>query len=61
MKDNRDLALGWLAKTESDLSAANWILGSEGPLISPVSCTAGYRKSLESAAGFSSAAHLAQP
>lgn len=31
MKDNRDLAFGWLAKAESDLSAANWMLGSEGP------------------------------
>ncbi|MGC1377897.1 MAG: HEPN domain-containing protein [Anaerolineales bacterium] len=26
MKDNRDLAFGWLAKAESDLSAANWML-----------------------------------
>jgi len=31
MKDNRDLALGWLAKGESDLSAANWMLGGDGP------------------------------
>lgn len=31
MKDNRDLAIGWRAKAESDLSAANWILGGEGP------------------------------
>jgi HEPN domain-containing protein len=31
MKDNRDLAFGWLAKGESDLSAANWMLGGEGP------------------------------
>ena len=31
MKDKRDLALGWLAKAESDLSAANWMLGGEGP------------------------------
>jgi HEPN domain-containing protein len=31
MKDNRDLALGWLAKAESDLSAAMWMLDSEGP------------------------------
>jgi HEPN domain-containing protein len=31
MRDNRDLALGWLAKAESDLTAASWMLGSEGP------------------------------
>jgi HEPN domain-containing protein len=31
MKDNRDLARGWLAKAESDLSAASWMLGGEGP------------------------------
>ena len=31
MKDNRDLAFGWLAKAESDLSAANWMLGGEEP------------------------------
>src|SRR5450759_2318542 len=31
LKDNRDLALGWLAKAESDLSAAIWMLGGEGP------------------------------
>ncbi len=32
MRDNGDLALGWLAKAESDLTAASWMLGSEGPL-----------------------------
>ena len=31
MKDNSDLALGWLAKAESDLSAARWMLDGEGP------------------------------
>jgi HEPN domain-containing protein len=31
MKDNRDLALAWLAKAESDLSAARWMLAGEGP------------------------------
>jgi hypothetical protein len=31
MKDNRDLAFGWLAKAESDLYAANWMLGGEVP------------------------------
>jgi len=31
MKDNRDLALGWLAKAESDLSAADRVLQGEGP------------------------------
>jgi hypothetical protein len=28
---HRDLALGWLAKTERDLSAANWMLGGKWP------------------------------
>ena len=31
MKDNRDLAFGWLARAESDPSAANWVLGGLGP------------------------------
>ncbi|PIV26443.1 MAG: DNA-binding protein [Anaerolineae bacterium CG03_land_8_20_14_0_80_58_20] len=31
MKDNRDLALDWLAKAESDLSAADRVLQGEGP------------------------------
>ncbi len=31
MKDNRDLARGWLTKAESDLSAARWMLNSQGP------------------------------
>jgi len=31
MKDKRDLALGWLTKAESDLSAARWILDGQGP------------------------------
>jgi HEPN domain-containing protein len=31
MKDNRDLALGWLAKAESDLSAADHVLRGDGP------------------------------
>ena len=31
MKDKRDLALGWLAKAESDLFAANWMLDGNGP------------------------------
>ena len=35
MKDNRDLALGWLAKAESDLSAANWMLGGDRALMIP--------------------------
>ena len=31
MKDSRDLANGWLAKAESDLSAARWMLEGQGP------------------------------
>ncbi len=31
MKDNRDLALGWLAKAESDLATADLVLQGEGP------------------------------
>ena len=31
MKDDRDLARGWLAKAKSDLSAASWMLNGEGP------------------------------
>ena len=31
MKDNRDLAFGWLAKAESDLSAADSVLQGDGP------------------------------
>jgi hypothetical protein len=30
MKDNRDPAVGWLANSENDLSAADWMLGGEG-------------------------------
>jgi hypothetical protein len=37
MKDSRNLALGWLAKAESDLSAASLMLGSEGLYIWSVS------------------------
>ena len=62
MKDNRDLAFGWLAKAESDLSAANWMLGGEGPF--DTACfhaqQAIYRKSLESDAGFFRTAHSTQ-
>ena len=31
MKDQSDLAQGWLAKAESDLSTAKWLLEGSGP------------------------------
>ena len=33
MKNNRDLALGWLAKAENDLSAAKWMLENGGNIL----------------------------
>ncbi len=61
MKDNRDLAFGWLAKAESDLSVANWMLGGEVPF--DKACFHAHQaieKIFESDAGFLRTAHSAQ-